>query len=169
MACLPGVGEGPLVGLHLGRHLPARERHVRQCGIRDVEGQVVASGLEHWQRLLDELGQLLRSALGLELDAGDARPDLPTELGDTIVRRRGSLGEGICAPERIVGPPCPDQGFAKLGFKEHVELGRRDQGGGALEQADRGAVVLTQGGAVAGSRQAPTRLGSGSRWRSPLG
>ena len=49
---------------------------------------------------------------------------------------------GICAPERVVAPARPVQGFPELGLEGEVELGRRDERGGALEQADGGAVVL---------------------------
>ena len=86
-----------------------------------------------------------------------ARLDPPAELADTIARRRGTLGEGICAPERIVAPACPEQGVAELGFEGEVELGRRHERGGALEKAHGGAVVLAEIRAEAGRRQTPPR------------
>ena len=132
-------------------------RHLRERGVGDVQSQVVAGGLEHGQRLLDERGQLLRRALRLEVEAEHARLDPPAELADTIARRRGTLGEGICAPERVVAPACPEQGVAELGFEGEVDLGRRYERGGALEQADGGAVVLAEGRAVAAGGQAPPR------------
>ena len=98
-------------------------------------------------------------ALRLEVDRADRLPasDPPAQLADTIARRRGTLGEGICAPERVVAPACPEQGVAELGFEGEVELGRRYERGCALEQADSGAVVLAEGRAVAAGRQAPPR------------
>ena len=71
--------------------------------------------------------------------------------------RRGTLGDGICAPERIVAPARPEQGFAELDFEGEVELGRRYERGGALEEAHGGAVVLAKIRAEAGGGQAPPR------------
>ncbi len=68
----------------------------------------------------------------------------PAELADTVARRSGSLGEGFCAPQRVVGPACPEQCFAELGFEGEVDLGRRYERGGALEQAHGGAIVLAE-------------------------
>ena len=104
-------------------------------------------------------GQLLRRALGLDVDAEHGRQDAPAELADTVAGRGGSLGEGFCAPHRVVGPACPGQGFAELDLEGQVELGRRDEGGGALEQADGGAVVLAEGRAVAARHQVSPRRG----------
>ena len=101
---------------------------------------------------LDERRQPLgRRALRLEVEADHARLDLPAQLGHAIAGRRGALGEGICAPERVAALASPVQGFAEVGLEGEVELGRRDERGGALEQADGGAVVLP--GAARGGRR----------------
>jgi hypothetical protein len=151
------VGEGLLDGLQRRVHLRAHPRHLRGRGVGDVQSQVVAGSPEHGQRLLDERGQLLRRTLRLEVEAEHACLDPPAELADTIPRRRGTLRSGICAPERVVSPACPEQGLAELGLEGEVELGRWHEPGGSLEQADGGAVVLAEGRPVAAGRQAPPR------------
>ena len=60
---------------------------------------------------------------------------------------------------RSASSPLPAQSRAshELGLEGEVELGRRHERGGALEQAHGGAVVLAEGRAVAAGRQAPPR------------
>ena len=151
----PSMGDGPLECLQRRVHLPAHVRHLPERGVSDVQGEVVAGGLEHGQRLLDERGQLLGRALRLEEDAEDARLDPPAQLADAIARRRGPLGEGIRAPERFAALACPEQGVDELGLEGEVDLGRGHERGGALEQAHGGAVVLA--GAARGGRPAVRR------------
>ena len=148
MARLPSVGEGLLVGLQPRLHLRALERHIRERRVGAVKGKAVSGGLEHGQRLLDERSQPLR-ALRLAVEAEHAPLDPAAELADTIARRRGTLGEGVCAPERFVALACPEQGVGELGFEGEVELGPGYERGGALEQADGGAVVLAEDRAAA--------------------
>jgi hypothetical protein len=92
----------------------------------------------------------------MEVEPGHTRHG---DLADTIARRSGPLGEEICSPERIVGPSCPEQGLAQLGFEGEVELVRRHERGCALEQAHGGTVVLPADRTVAAGYQAPSRLG----------
>ena len=111
MAGLASVGDGPLGRLQCRVHPHVVVLNPCQRVVGDVEGEVVACGLEHRQRLLDERGQpLSRRALRLDVEADGVRLDPPAELGDTIARRRGSLGEGFRAPERVVAVACPEQG-----------------------------------------------------------
>jgi len=63
---LPSVDGGPLVCLQPGVHLPAHVPNLPKRGVSDVQRRIVASGVEHGQRLLDEGGQLFGRALRLE-------------------------------------------------------------------------------------------------------
>ena len=65
----------------------------------------------------------------------------PHELAYAIARSRGPLGEGLSGPERVVPFACPEQGVEKVVLERDVDLGRGNEGDGALEQADRGGVV----------------------------
>ena len=158
-AGLPSVREGPFAGFQRRVHLCAYARHLGERGVGDVQRQVVAGGLELGQGPLDGCGQLLRRALRLEVEPEHTRHDPPGDLADTIARRSGPLGEEICSPERVVGPACPEQGLAELGLEGEVDLVRRQERGGALEQAHGGAVVLPTRRTVAAGRQAPSRRG----------
>ena len=62
--------------------------------------------------------------------------------------------KAFCAPERVTAVASPVQGFDEVGFEGEVELGRRDEGGGALKQADGGAVVRPNLRAATGGGQA---------------
>ena len=84
---------------------------------------------------------------------------LPGDLADTIALRSGPFGEEICSPERIVGPPRPEQGVDDPGLEGEVDLARRQEHGGALQQARGGTVVLPTRRTVAAGRQAPSRRG----------
>ena len=156
-AGLLSVGRGPLVCLQPRVRPRAHVRHLPERVVGDVEGEVVAGGLEHRQRLLDERVQLLRRSLRLEEGAEQLLLDPPAQLADTIARSRGPLGEGIRAPERVAALACPEQGVDELGFEGEVELGRRHERGGALEQAHGGTVVLAEVRAPAGGGQAAPR------------
>ena len=166
MARLPSVGEGPLVGLQPCVHLPAHARHLRERGVGDVQRQVVAGGLEHGQRLLDERGQLLRRALRLDGEAEHARLDPPAELADTIARRRRHARRGRPrAAARRRPLPVQNRASTSSDLEGEVELGRRYERGGALEQADGGAVVRRTLRAAAAGGQAPPRRGGQHRRR----
>ena len=81
---------------------------------------------------------------GSSLAAEYALLDPPAELGDAIPCRDGALGERFGAPQRVAGPAPPGQRVDELALEGQVELGRRDEGGGALEQAYGGGVVLAE-------------------------
>ena len=97
----PGVGGGPLVCLQRRVHLPAHVRHLSERGVGGVEGEVVAGGLEDGQRLLDERGQPARSRPPARARCGACPPGSSRTARPHVARRRGPLGEGIRAPERL--------------------------------------------------------------------
>jgi hypothetical protein len=156
VARLPSVNGGPLEGLE--RCVPALG-HRREPVVGDVQSQVVAGSLEDGQCLLDER-QALGRVFRLEVRAVLARQDPPAQLANLIPSSRGTLGERICAAERFVAPACPEQGVAELLFKGEIELSRRQERGGSLEQAHGRTVVLAEGRAVPASLQAPPGRGA---------
>jgi hypothetical protein len=135
------VGCGPVECLKPGVHSCAHGRHPADRVVAGVQGDIVAGGLEHRQRPLEEGGQVLGRALRLEVEAEHARFDPRAQLADTIARGRGALGEQIRTSEPVDAPACPEQGVEEVGFEGEVDLGRRHERGGALEQAHGGAVV----------------------------
>ena len=86
--------------------------------------------------------------------------DPPAELAEAIAGRSRTVGESVCAPERLVGPASPEQGVSELELEGEVDLGRGHERGRALEQAHGGAVVLAPGRALAArSETLPCRGG----------
>ena len=120
---------------------------------------------EHRQRLLDERGQ--RSPP--RASGSRSRRNMPpwTLPQSSAIRSPAAAARSARESARrsdVVGPACPEQGFAELDLDGEVELGRRDERGGALEQADGGAVVLAEGCArsAAGRQPSPRRGGQGA-------
>src|SRR5207247_8390096 len=104
-----------------------------------------------------ERGQPVGRSLRLQERAEQALLNPAAQLTYPIARHRGPLGEGIRAPERVVSLPCLKQGVDDVDLERDVELARGHERGGALEQADGGAVVLTEVGSVAAGGQAASR------------
>jgi hypothetical protein len=108
------VGGGPLVCLQYGVHLRAHVRHRPERGVSGVEGEVVAGGLEHGQRLLEERGQLLGRALRFQPGAEPALLDPSAQFSDAVACGGGPLGERAGASERLAAFAGLEQGVGEV-------------------------------------------------------
>ena len=101
------MDRGPLVCVQRCVRPGVLERDLPQSVVGGVEGEVVARGLKHRLRLLDEHRQARRGALWLEGHSNDARLDPPANLAHLVTGTRCPLGDGIRAPKSGVAIARP--------------------------------------------------------------